>query len=147
MDNSERVAHFLQAWREDYIYQTLAGAAMSFGITVLFALYHGYLGLRYGSVWHGSIGIFYLLLMVIRGSILLTEKRNQVRAQAAQHACRQRTFLISSILLLVLDLALIAPISSASAVFQRSKYAARPVSVKYSFAVLTTYLTPSNAAG
>ena len=111
MDNSGRVAHFLQAWREDYIYQTLAGAAMSFGITVLFALYHGYLGLRYGSVWHGSIGIFYLLLMVIRGSILLTEKRNQVRAQAAQHACRQRTFLISSILLLVLDLALIAPIS------------------------------------
>ena len=28
MDNSGRVARFLQAWREDYIYQTLAGAAM-----------------------------------------------------------------------------------------------------------------------
>ena len=53
----------------------------------------------------------YLLLMAVRGSILLTEKRSQVRAQAAQHACRRRTFLISSILLLVLDLALIAPIS------------------------------------
>ena len=111
MGNRESVARFLQAWREDYSYQTLAGAAMSFGVTVLFALYHGYLGLRYGSPWHGSIGIFYLLLMAVRGSILLTEKRSQVRAQAAQHACRRRTFLISSILLLVLDLALIAPIS------------------------------------
>lgn len=28
MDNSGRVAHFLQAWREDYSYQALAGAAM-----------------------------------------------------------------------------------------------------------------------
>ena len=59
MGNRESVARFLQAWREDYSYQTLTGAAMSFGVTVLFALYHGYLGLRYGSPWHGSIGIFY----------------------------------------------------------------------------------------
>lgn len=28
MGNRESVARFLQAWREDYSYQTLAGAAM-----------------------------------------------------------------------------------------------------------------------
>ena len=108
---NNRAARFLRAWREDYIYQTLMSAAVSFGCTALFALYNGYLGLRYGSVWHGSIGIFYLLLMVIRGMILLTEKRNQTRPDAEQNRCRCRTFLISSLLLLVLDLALILPIS------------------------------------
>lgn len=111
MRNNDRAARFLRTWREDYIYQTLMSAAVSFGCTALFALYNGYLGFRYGSVWHGNIGIFYLLLMTIRGIVLLTEKRNQTRLEAEQSRCRLRTFLISSVLLLVLDLALILPIS------------------------------------
>lgn len=111
MRNNGRVARFLRAWRKDYSYQTLMSAAVSFGCTVLFALYNGYLGFRYGSVWHGSIGIFYLLLMVIRGIVLLTEKRNRKRFEAERNRCRRRTFLISSALLLALDLALIWPIS------------------------------------
>ena len=111
MRNNGRVARFLRTWRKDYSYQTLMSAAVSFGCTVLFALYNGYLGFRYGSVWHGSIGIFYLLLMVIRGIVLLTEMRNQTRLAAEQNRCRRRIFLISSVLLLVLDLTLILPIS------------------------------------
>lgn len=111
MRNNGRAARFLRAWREDYIYKTLASAAVSLSCTALFALYHGYLGLFYGSVWHGSIGMFYLLLMVIRGIVLLTEKRNRPRPAQEQNRRRRRTFLISSVLLLVLDLALIWPIS------------------------------------
>ena len=49
--------------------------------------------------------------MMIRGTVLLTEKKNRTRLEAEQNRCRRRTFLISSILLLVLDLALILPIS------------------------------------
>lgn len=111
MRNNGRAARFLRTWREDYIYQTLMSSAVSFGCTALFVLYNGYLGFRYGSVWHGSIGIFYLLLMVIRGIVLLTEMRNQTRLAAEQNRCRRRIFLISSVLLLVLDLTLILPIS------------------------------------
>ena len=86
-------------------------AAASFGCTALFALYHGYLGLRYGTAWHRSIGIFYLLLTVIRGIVLLTERQNRTRPAAKQIHCRRQTFLISAVLLLVLDLSLAAPIS------------------------------------
>ena len=71
MRNNSRAACFLRTWREDYIYQTLMSAAVSFRCSALFALYNGYLGFRYGSVWYGNIGIFYLLLMVIRGTVLL----------------------------------------------------------------------------
>ena len=73
--------------------------------------WHGYLGLRYGSAWHGSIGAFYLLLMAIRGSIFLTERQNRVRPEAGRDLCRRRIFEISAALLLVLDLALIVPIT------------------------------------
>ena len=83
-------------------------AAVSVGCTALFALYHG---LRYGTAWHRSIGVFYFLLMAIRGSILLTERQNRARPAARRDLCRRRTFLISAVLLLVLDLALAAPIS------------------------------------
>ena len=111
MGTNGKVRSFLGVWREDDTCQTLTGAAASFGCTLLFALYHGCLGLWYGSVWHGSIGGFYLLLTAIRGSILLTEKRNKVRPEAKRDLCRRWTFVISSLLLLVLDLALILPIS------------------------------------
>jgi cytochrome b561 len=111
MQNKGRAARLLRNWREDYIGQTFLSAAASLGVTTLFALYHGYLGLCYASVWHGSIGVFYLLLMVIRGTILLTEKRNKLRVASAQGRCRRRAFLISSLLLLVMDGALIWPIA------------------------------------
>lgn len=110
MRNS-KAAHFLRIWREDYIGQTFLSTTVSFSITALFALYHGYLGLCYTSAWHGSIGIFYLLFMVIRGTVLLTERRNRARPETEQNRCRRRTFLISSLLLLVMDVALIWPIS------------------------------------
>lgn len=106
-----KMGEILRTWREDYTYQTMTGAAASFGVTTAFAVYHGYLGFRYGSMWHGSIGGFYLLLMAIRGSILLTEQRNRKRPEALRALCRRRTFLLSGVLLLVLDLALMLPIA------------------------------------
>lgn len=111
MRTKGRAARLLRMWREDYVGQTFLSAGVSLGVTALFALYHGYLGLYYTSVWHGSIGIFYLLLMVIRGTILLTEKQNQRRPTSAQDRYRRRAFLISSLLLLVMDLALFWPIT------------------------------------
>lgn len=111
MQNNKKIRAFLQTWRGNFTYQTMTGAIVSFGITTAFAVYHGYLGLRYGSVWHGSIGGFYLLLMIIRGSILLTEQRNRKRPEAKQALCRRWTFLFSGFLLLALDLALLVPVT------------------------------------
>ena len=57
------------------------------------------------------MGSFYLLLIVIRGMALLTEKRNGTRLEGEQNRCRRRTVFISSVLLLLLDLVRILPIS------------------------------------
>ncbi len=97
----EKIKAFLEIWKKDYVFKTMTSSIISFSVTILFALYNGFLGISLSSVWHGSICVFYLLLIAIRGMILLNESTY----------CRGKTFTISSIMLLVLNLALILPIS------------------------------------
>ena len=111
MKHDGKARSLLRTWRKDDAFRTLTSAAASFACTVLFSLYHGYLGLSYQSVWHGSIGVFYLLLAAIRGAVLLAERGTRSRPEKEQELRRQRTFLLSSFLLLALDLALIWPIA------------------------------------
>ncbi len=89
----------------------MASTVLSFSVTILFALYNGFLGIRLLSIWHGSICVFYLLLAAIRGIILLTEKNNRARDEKQKSECRKRTFMISVAMLLLLNLSLILPIS------------------------------------
>ncbi|WP_283129331.1 hypothetical protein [Allofournierella massiliensis] len=105
-----KLRQIVERWHCDYSFQTMVGACVSFCVTLLFAFYHGYLGLCFSSAWHKNIGIFYLLLTAIRGCVLLSEKRNTSRPEEMRRVCRQRVFLISSLMLLLLDLSLITPI-------------------------------------
>lgn len=107
----KKIKLFLKMWKKDYAFKTMASSMISFGITILFAFYNGVLGIRLVSVWHGSICVFYLLLIAIRGMILLTEKKNIVRNEQEKVYHRHKTYIISSVILLVLNLALILPIS------------------------------------
>ncbi|MCD7822538.1 MAG: hypothetical protein LUG86_00735 [Oscillospiraceae bacterium] len=93
---------FIERYRTDYEFRTFAGAWLSLGITVLFAVYNGYLGIASLSLWHGSIAIYYILLTLIRGIILISERKNKARL---------RTLKISTCFLLILNIALICPIA------------------------------------
>lgn len=107
----EKIKPFLKSWKKDYIFKTMASTVLSFSVTILFALYNGFLGVCLLSIWHGGICVFYLLLAAIRGIILLTEKNNRTRSEKQKSECRQRTFMISAAMLLLLNLSLILPIS------------------------------------
>lgn len=123
-------------WHRNYAVQTLAGACVSFCVTLLFALYHSYLGLFFSSAWHKSISIFYLLLTAIRGCVLLTEKRNASRPEALRLICRRRVFLVSTLLLFLLDLALILPLTLMVLLERPSDMGLRPAIAS---AAYTTY--------
>ena len=107
----EKIKPFLKSWKKDYIFKTMASTVLSFSVTILFALYNGFLGVCLLSIWHGGICVFYLLLAAIRGIILLTEKNNRTRSEKQKSECKQRTFMISAAMLLLLNLSLILPIS------------------------------------
>ena len=98
-------------WSESYSFKTLISPTASLCVTILFALYHGFLGLAASSIWHGSICVFYLLLVVIRGIILLTEYRIKSEREEEKQRRRRKTFSITSVLLLLLNLSLMLPIS------------------------------------
>ena len=103
MENS-----FIERYRTDYEFRTFSGAWLSLAITVLFAAYNGFLGIWLSSLWHGSIAGYYIILAVIRGIILLSERK--IRTQENRNKARLRTFRISSGFLLLLNVALICPI-------------------------------------
>ncbi len=110
-DAFTKMRELFARWNKDYIFKTLAGSVFSFGVTVLFAFYNGYLGIRLLSLWNGSICVFYLLLAAIRGTILLTEKNNAQRSETEKSRRRQMTFKITSAMLFLLNLSLIVPIA------------------------------------
>ena len=95
-------------WRKR---RALFAVAGSFAATVLFALYNGALGIAHSSVWHGSICAYYIQLSVLRGSLLAAGRK--VKGEGPEEAVpyRRRVFYRTSGLLLVMDLALAAPVA------------------------------------
>lgn len=110
MDNKSGKS-IIEKLKKDYNFKTITSSVISFGISTVFAFYNGFLGICVSSVWHGSICVFYLFLTAIRGLILLTEKRSIISRQHGNVHYRYKTFIISSVILLLLNLALVLPIS------------------------------------
>ena len=98
-------------WNEDHNFKALVSSMTSLCITTIFAFYNGFLGSTLSSIWHGSICLFYLLLVAIRGSILFTEYKIKTKNEEEKRYRRQRTFYVTSALLFLLNISLILPIS------------------------------------
>ena len=56
------IKSFLNRWNSDFEFQTFTVSAVSFAVTVFFALYNGFLGIHHASLWHGTICTYYLVL-------------------------------------------------------------------------------------
>lgn len=97
-------------WKKDYDFKTLVNSTGSFFITAVFALYNGFLGLWYQSVWNVGICFYYLFLVFLRGIILTTEKKNLKRDEVLTSRCRRKTFWLTSIILLFMNFVLVVPI-------------------------------------
>lgn len=100
-----------EMWRRVNDVRTTAQPLLSFTIPTAFAVYNGFLGATHASLWHGSICVYYLLLAVIRGVILLAERRARGLKPGKEARLEYRAFLVSSVALLALNLALVTPIA------------------------------------
>ncbi len=100
---------FWDRWKADYDFRTIITAAGSFAVTVAFALYNGYLGIDHHSLWHGTICVYYIILAMLRGLIIAAEHR--LSALQNPEKKRNRAYLASSVLLLLLNISLIVPIA------------------------------------
>lgn len=91
----------------DYRFRTLTFSAMSFGASVVFALFNGIIGITNRSTWYGAMSAYYILLCVMRSGAIwyvrssFLHKDSEPEIDREVSTCRR-----SGILLIILGLAL-----------------------------------------
>lgn len=97
----------------DFEFRTFIFSTLSFFTTIIFTSYNLYLGFSYHATWNYGIAVYYALLVMIRAYVLLFERKISQSSgpQEKKEASRKRLFLIQSILLFLIDIALIGPIT------------------------------------
>ena len=104
-----RVKQFFDRWKTDYDFKTVAAALGSLFVTALFALYNGFLGVYHTSLWHGSICVYYLVLVGLRTMIIAAGKKAGRKAEP--NRALAKVYIASAALLLFLNVCLIVPVS------------------------------------
>ena len=107
--NKDRGKRLLYRWKTDYDFKTVSAAFGSLLVTVFFALYNGFLGIYHASLWYGTICFYYILLSILRGTVIASEKR--IASFDDKQKARNKVYLSSTVLLLALNMSLIMPIS------------------------------------
>lgn len=107
---SKQTSSFVSRWRTDYSFRMIINTAVTFFITVAFAVYNGVLGGINSSVWNGAICVYYLLLAVLRGTIAITERNLVDKSNEHKYNQRKKVFYSTSIVLIVQNFAIVVPI-------------------------------------
>ena len=105
----ETAKRFLRRWRTEYDFKTFLNASGSLAVTAAFALYNGFLGITHRSLWYGTICIYYIVLVLLRGIIIAAERKTS-RSKAPETA-RNRICVAASFLLLFLNICLVVPLA------------------------------------
>lgn len=103
------VKQFFDRWKTDYDFKTITAALGSLAVTALFALYNGFLGVYHASLWHGSICVYYLVLVILRTTVIAAGKK--ARRKAEPNRALVKVYIASAALLLFLNVCLIVPVS------------------------------------
>ena len=104
-----RIKQFLIRWKSDYDFRTVMSALISLAITVLFALYNGFLGVYHASLWHGTICVYYIVLALLRTLIIAAGRSAGLKGDPEEGP--KKIYVISSGMLLFLNLCLVVPVS------------------------------------
>lgn len=106
-------SRFLNRLINDSYFSTMFSTILSLILGVGFVTYNAVAGLIYHSVWNGSISVYYGFLIVIRVVILASElylHKNDL-SDTEKELFRAKIFISEGVLLLMLNVALIAPVT------------------------------------
>lgn len=113
MSLKDKTKHFITRLKDDFIFRTYVTSVASLFVTAAFIGYNLYLWSAYGSNWNISIAIYFLLLIAIRSFVMLAERKVRLSSKSSEQKEKTQAnlYLAQSILLFLIDLALIMPIS------------------------------------
>ncbi len=95
----------------EYGFRAILFSVGSFAINLAFAVYNGSVAIVIHSIWFGALATYYILLIVLRGSIIVYyAKRNKaVKAGQTEEVTElkdKRVYLVCGVVLLLLPIAL-----------------------------------------
>ena len=96
---------------KDYNFRTYWFSFFSFLASIAFAIYNAFLGIYYQSLFNGSIAVYYLLLIIVRMIIILFELHWTKLDSDKIENKRFGLFIGACALLILINIALIVPIS------------------------------------
>ncbi len=105
----EAFKSFIVSWTDDYAFKTYFASGFSALLGIIFTVYNGYMGLRYRSIWNGSICVYYVLLAAVRGLIVNSQRNEKARNNPET---RKRIVLFTHIIMFLMDLSLVVPIKA-----------------------------------
>lgn len=103
------VKQFFDRRKIDYDFKTVTAALGSLAVTALFALYNGSLGVSHASLWHGSICVYYLVLLILRTMVIAARKKAGRKAEP--NRALAKAYIAAAALLLFLNVCLVVPVS------------------------------------
>ncbi len=100
---------FLANAIDRYDFRTAIFSLGSFAINVAFALFNLYGAFKYKLVWYACIATYYFILIILRGGILLADRKSKQRSNGDQVAYARRKwkiYLAGGIILIQLEIAM-----------------------------------------
>lgn len=102
---------FIDMWKADYQFKTLATSTLSALVGLGFTVFNVVLGNVYKSVWNISISVYYVLLAIVRGIVVHSQRKVNVADNQKKQEQYKRIYFKTHILMIFMDMCLIAPIA------------------------------------
>ena len=102
---------FIDMWKADYQFKTLATSTLSALVDLGFTVFNVVLGIVYKSVWNISISVYYVLLTIVRGIVVHSQRNVNVADNQKKQEQYKRIYFKTHILMIFMDMCLIAPIA------------------------------------
>ena len=102
---------FIDMWKADYQFKTLATSTLSALVGLGFTVFNVVLGIVYKSVWNISISVYYVLLAIVRGIVVLSQRKVNVADNQKKQEQYKRIYFKTHILMIIMDMCLIVPIA------------------------------------
>lgn len=105
---------FINRLFEQYDLRTIVFATINFVINVGYVIFNGVIGITAKSVWYGSLAAYYLILTIMRGTIVLYHGKNALiktkrpvgYEKMSDKQVELRLYRLNGILLIILPIAL-----------------------------------------
>lgn len=102
---------FIDMWKADYQFKTLATSTLSVLFSLGFTIFNVVLGIVYRSVWNISISVYYVLLAIVRGIVVHSQRKVSAADNQKNQEQYKRIYFKTHILMIIMDMCLIAPIA------------------------------------